>query len=181
MPKKQSKTVEDLEKDLKKAEKELGIEDKTDEISMSDILNNAKKTKNAFEEGFSYISKKLFNRDDLYMISRLNTEMTYYIVKQIIVESVFFQYWIKRKVEFTFSETKEYPFYKINVNEQEDKTMNEYVAKVFKDMIFDILALTISHEGKGRTEGLAIIDSAKQKLMELEAMQNMGTMNKFIQ
>jgi hypothetical protein len=149
--------------------------------TLDDILKNSRNTKNAYEEGFNKISDKLFDRESLYMISRLDTNMTYYIVKQIIVESVFFQFWVKKFVEFTFIKTNKYPFYKIEANEIDNTEMEIYILNVFINMIKDILSLTISFEGKGRTEGLAIIEAAKNKIMELEAAQAAGTLNKFTQ
>ena len=99
-----------------------------------------------------------FNEDKLLMLSRLNGEQRYYILKAYAVIHFFQEFYNECKATITFTEIKTIPFYKRTVKHTVGALKTK---KSFKNFINDILKTTVSEKGKGRDE---LFDLAKGNL-----------------
>jgi hypothetical protein len=147
---------------------------------ISDILQNSGESSDARQKVFSEIVQKLFDPESLLMISRVSQELAYYIVKHLIVEGIYYQYWLRIKIIRKAVPCDVYPFYRM-----ETVTLNpgldHFKMAAYKKLIDQILMITISYDGKGREEALSVIKSAEAKLMEQELMDKQGMLGKFLQ
>jgi hypothetical protein len=125
-------------------------------------------SKNIFEKTFGESITKLFDKKDgnLKMIARLNNELTYYIVKHLLVLNWYATFWNKLSVNFTIIQTKKYPFWEVHREYIGDSLLIEKYDNAYRDTIDDLLMLTISQGGLGRTELLQAISAAEEKMRE---------------
>lgn len=125
-------------------------------------------SKNIFEKTFGDSINKLFDKEsgNLKMIARLNPELTYYIVKHLLVLNWYAEYWNKLSVDFKIIPTLDYPGWKVDVKYNGDSALLAKYNTAYKDFIDDLLMLTISQNGLGRTELLGAIGAAEEKMRE---------------
>jgi len=145
-------------------------------ITIADLFSAIKETKDAREVAFSNMVEKLFNKDALLMISRLDKQLRYYIVKHLIIDNFYNQFYQQIEVKVKFVKDKKFPFYKRQITEIIGNK-KDIMIKGYRKLIDELLQITISDEGKGRTEILSIIAAAEQKIRELEAQtgQSLGS------
>lgn len=125
-------------------------------------------SKNAFEKTFGESITKLFDKKDgnLKMVSRLTSELTYYIVKHLLVLNWYATYWNKLAVNFSIVKTKKYPYWEVKREYIGDSLLLEKYNNAYNDTIDDLLMLTISQGGLGRTELLQAVSAAEDKMRE---------------
>lgn len=146
-------------------------------FSIGDIMGMMSEQKDAREKAFSEMAAKLFDKSSLLMISRLDQTLGYYIVKHCILLQMYQLYWEKITVEVELSHTKQgwvgKPVYHLD-------GLPEHMTKAYKNVIDDILQITISYEGQGRKEILETMMSAEAKMVQAELMKNRGLMGKIL-
>ena len=137
------------------------------QLTFSDIMQAVQASKDSREKMMSDMVTLINEDKHLLKMSRLNQDLTYYVIKHLIIARFFLEYWSKISVTKKMIRTKEYPFYAIETT-YTDNTTNKDFRVSYRKFIEEILSLTISYEGQGRKEIMQIIRSAEDKLREDE-------------
>lgn len=168
--------MKDPKKDIKKDEPDGAVPD-AQPWDMSQIMSSLMDQKDAREKAYQEMVKKLFDKDSLLMIARLSPELAYYIVKHQILLGMFQLYYEKIDVEIELRDEGgvlvSRPIYR-------DSKIPSYTHGAYKNIIDDILQITISYDGQGRREILETMMSAEAKMLQDELRKNKtGILGKF--
>jgi hypothetical protein len=147
------------------------------DFSMSDVLGMLSEQKDAREKAFSEMAQKLFSREDLLMIARLDDNLAFYILRLQVIYHMYQEYWNRISVDYELKETPQ--GWTCEVQEHAEK-LPKHMAAAYKSVVEDILQITISFKGQGRKEILETMMSAEAKLVQEEMRKNRGIMGKFI-
>jgi len=149
-------------------------------FGMEDIVNLMSQNRDAREKAFSEMVGKLFDKKSLLMISRLNADVSMFIVKHLIARRYFMYYWQEHKAHGVWTMTDTPPYYKVKW--KHDRGFSQQMMKdSYNEFLDELMQVTISFQGKGREEILATIKSAESKILEQEMMQNRtGLLGRFL-
>ncbi len=126
-------------------------------FGMDDLLRVIQDSKDPREIAYTKLVDHLWNKDKLMMISRLDRELFYYSVKNLIIIAFFQKYWCEAEAKITLKPIDTPPYYEQDV-EYVYPYDNGRINPEYKTMIENIWELTISKGGLGRSEILKLID-----------------------
>jgi hypothetical protein len=138
--------------------------------TMADLVQLMSQSSDAKDLILKEMSAKLFDKDSILMISRLNQEMSYYLTKHLIVRNFFTEYYQNFKYEQWLIPKKTKPYYEVKTEYQYGK-LNEKLTEAYNKFILELCSLTISFNGESRKEMMSVIKSTEAKIMEQEMTQ----------
>jgi len=145
------------------------------ELEKPITLNDLFKAQNELGLGkdkiLAQMVEKLFDEQKLLMIARLDTNLAYYIVKHLIIDNFYMDYYSKIKIIYEMKKIDIEPYYEIVPN-YDDKDISVHIVDSYKRLINEILQITISFQGKGREEILQTIKTIEAKILQDEMMHN---------
>jgi len=142
-------------------------------LTKDDLFSAIANVQDAREKVLSSMVDKLFKKDALLMISRLDNDLSNYIVKHLIINNFFMLYWSKVKVTITLKPIKEPPYYK-KICVITDMELPEHIKLSYQRLIDELLQVTISNQGQGRKEIMEIIKSLEARMIEDKINENKG-------
>ena len=138
--------------------------------SFSEVMNSDDEG-GTLEKSVFMLTNKLFSKENLYMIARLDENLAFYMIKHVILKRVFYDYYMHCTLKFKTIEVKEdekiikyldgkrievivnnrvKPYYQVNaIVVYPEITLLE---GAYDNFINDIMELTISFKGLGREE-----------------------------
>lgn len=142
-------------------------------LTKEDLFSAISNVQDAREKVLSSMVDKLFKKDALLMISRLDNDLSNYIVKHLIINNFFMLYWNKIKIDITLTPIEEPPYYKkeYTINTIE---LPEHIKISYQRLIDELLQITISNQGQGRKEIMEIIKSLEARMIEDKINENKG-------
>jgi hypothetical protein len=137
---------------------------KTKGLKLDEFLNSLGKTDDIKEKILKEVVDKLFSKDDLLMIARLDDNLAYYIAKHLIIKIFYFEYYTQIKVKYKIVKYEKFPFYK-----REDigiffPDMDKVIIESYPKFINQLLMLTISFQGQGRNELIKLYDAINERI-----------------
>jgi hypothetical protein len=143
-------------------------------LTVADLIN-ASKDKGNKDKLVGDLADKMFNKEFLHMIARLDNNLAYYILKHIIINIYFIKTWANVKAINTIVPTK-------NGYYVDSKLTNgdlfKSLIESYKELIDSIEMITISLGGQGRQEIIAIIKAMMVRLNEEENIKKAGGLNR---
>ena len=139
--------------------------------ALSDFMKAITEHKDPRELAFGKIADYLFNYDKLMMISRLNPDLSMSIIKNKVVIYFFHDYYTNIDVKIKLVPYDKPPYYRQVVSYKlYIKRLHAKLLENYPKLLNDVMAITISLEGKGRREALDILRSADTQLKENSMM-----------
>lgn len=153
------------------------VDDKKDSFNMKDIMDIVNQSKDSREVAYSFLVGQLSDRDKLNMISRLNGDMMPMIVRNLIVINFFQKYYELTKCKITLKrKSKTTKQWIIADYERDISYVHPFdggeMKDVYRNIIKDIMELTISIDGKGRSEYIDIIRATDERATMFDKMKS---------
>lgn len=125
-------------------------------LTKADLMEATENMKDGREKALGDMVKKLFDESTLLMISRLNDDLMYYVIKHLIIDNFFVAYWKDIRVEKIIVKDDKYPGYRYKtVNHT--PMIDEKMRNSYRNFIEELLQCTISYKGQSRTEVMEAI------------------------
>ena len=141
-------------------------------FGFDDLMKVIQDSKDPREVAYTQLVNHLWDRTKLKMIARLDKELFFYSVKNLIVIAFFQKYWCQAEAIITITPIDEPSLYRVDVKYiypyDDGKLDPEYM-----NMVSDIWELTISKSGLGRSEILKLIDRSGDDMSVKENLQRM--------
>lgn len=119
---------------------------------------------NGWEAAAVELAKKIFDKDSLLMIARLDDELALFVLRHLIVLNYYAEYWQQVETITTFKRIDVYPYYE--VSNDVVRAPVEALSGSYRRWINELLQVTISFKGEGRREVLEVMKSAEAKMLE---------------
>jgi len=148
-------------------------------LSKADLFEAIEKVGDAREKVLSGMVNKLFDDESLLKIARLDNELTNYIIKHLIIDNFFLEYWTKISIEKKIIKSNIYPYYSFEYTEKFER-LPKHIEKSYRRLINELLEVTISYQGQGRKEIMEIIKSMEARLIEDKINENRGIVSKIL-
>jgi hypothetical protein len=146
-------------------------------LKLDDLIKLASDGKNVIEKLFSEMGSRIFDEKQLKMISIVDHELQYHILRHLLVLNWVDEFYNKITMKVTLS-----------VDGTRIKSHVEYFGNVkvkmqdsFKQSIDDTLSLTISRDGRGREDAIRFAQSAEDRILrqQMQEQQKNSLWNKF--
>ena len=138
---------------------------------LNEVLNKLNNQVNAKEKIYKELVGHLFAEKNLLMLGRIQTNQLPDIVRMIIITDFYAKYYEKCEVEYTTSQIKEYPYYKVVLTKNYTPSSKKVMSATMSNLLKQILKLTVSEKGKGREEAVKIIEGASAQIDEDTRLQ----------
>ena len=139
---------------------------------MENIFSKLENQRNVMEEAYKKLVETLFSDEKLLMIARLRNDMDEHIIRNIIVDDFYFKYYSMIDFKIKLKKVDDSPFIEsciINEKLINKKELN----KKYRNLIDDLLKISISYKGEGRKEILEILKKGAEDIQrEKERMIN---------
>jgi hypothetical protein len=146
-------------------------------ISAKDILSLMQESTDVKEKILKEVVDKLFSKEHLLMISRLDNNLAYYLIKLLIIEGFYNNFYYNLKYEVTISPSDKPPFYKTEVT-YKDVNVDLIIKNSYHEFIDKLQMITISFKGQGREELIKLYDALNERIRKEESnahlLKNLG-------
>lgn len=132
---------------------------------LKDFFKKMDSQRDPREMAYAKIVDYLFNYEKLLMIARLHSDLAMNIIRNKIVIYFFHDYYSEVDVKIRLVKTDEPPYYKRVVSYRvfADNLKKKFLKK-YPQILNDIMAITVSDKGLGRSEALDILKGADNDL-----------------
>jgi hypothetical protein len=132
-------------------------------VTAEDLLKVMSESTDVKEKILKEVVDKLFDKDNLLMISRLDTDLAYYIIKHLIIDGFYQQYFFSISYTVIIEPSNIQPFYKTRV-EYVRPDVNKIIKPTYRKFINELLQVTISFKGQGRNELIKLYDAINERI-----------------
>jgi hypothetical protein len=169
-------------KETKKSEvpKSAELKPTSKSMTMADLVKLQNLNQDPKDKILTEMSAKLFDKDSILMISRLNQDMSYYITKHLIVRNFFSEYFQNLSYKQWLKPIKTKPYYEVKT-EYSYGRLNSKLIEAYDKFILEICSLSISFNGESRKEIMSVLKTAEAKIMESEmAGKSSGSLGRIL-
>lgn len=130
---------------------------------------------NVHEQMIGKIVDMLMDDKHLKKMSRLNHEEMYFMLKHLLAENFYQQYWLRVEYDITFQNADVPGGVIPNVTYgSTDERLQERITVSYDRFITDMFSLTLAKDGKGRTELLEALKVENTSALDAKRMELMG-------
>lgn len=149
-------------------------------MSFSELLKVIQDSKDTRDKVLGDMVNKMFDEKSLLMISVLDRELMYFVLRHLIVLNFYAEYWNNLTVEILIEpDLIHYPYYKRTIIYHGD--VSEKERNAYKRLIDEVLKIQISYKGQGRNDIKDIIKGLQQQFVNQDMMEQkkQGWLSKF--